>query len=80
MQAGGLMLVDNTGELQLMTSTSEAAGFVEVMQLNASAGPCIDCFRTGTAVSVEEISESARGPRSVPRRHSRVFGRCWQPP
>ena len=57
MQAGGLMRVDNMGELQLMTSTSEAAGFVEVMQLYASAGPCIDCFRTGTAVSVEEISE-----------------------
>ena len=62
MQAGGLMLVDNTGELQLMTSRSEAAGFVEVMQLNASAGPCIDCFRTGTAVSVKEISESAHWP------------------
>ena len=62
MQAGGLMLVDNTGELQLMTSTSEAAGFVEVMQLNASAGPCIDCFRTGKAVSVKEVSESTPWP------------------
>jgi len=56
MQAGGLMLVDGAGELQLMTSTSEAAGFVEVMQLNAAAGPCIDCFRSGTAVSVREIA------------------------
>lgn len=62
MQAGGLMLVDGTGELQLMTSTSEAADFVEVMQLDAAAGPCIDCFRTGTAVSVSEISASGRWP------------------
>ena len=62
LEAGGLMLVDGTGELQLMTSTSEAAGFVEVMQLNAAAGPCIDCFRTGTAVSVEDISLSEPWP------------------
>lgn len=62
MEAGGLMLVDGAGELQLMTSTSEAAGFVEVMQLNAAAGPCIDCFRTGVAVSVGDISASTLWP------------------
>lgn len=56
--AGGLMLVDSNGQLQLMTSTSEGADFVEVMQLNADSGPCIDCFTTGTAVSVPDI-ESA---------------------
>jgi len=56
MEAGGLMLVDGAGELQLMASTSEAAVFVEIMQLNASTGPCIDCFRTGVAVSAGNIS------------------------
>lgn len=62
MRAGGLMLVDGSGELQLMTSTSEAAGFVEVMQLNAAEGPCIDCFRNGAAVSVEDIAKGSRWP------------------
>jgi GAF domain-containing protein len=62
MEAGGLMLVDGNGQLQLMTSTSEAADLVEIMQLSAAAGPCIDCFRTGIAVSVGEISESDRWP------------------
>lgn len=62
MKAGGLMLVDGSGELQLMTSTSEAAGFVEVMQLNAAAGPCIDCFRSGAAVSVGDIGASSSWP------------------
>ncbi|QWT24487.1 GAF and ANTAR domain-containing protein [Subtercola sp. PAMC28395] len=62
MKAGGLMLVGGDGELQLMTSTSEAAGFVEVMQLNAAAGPCIDCFRTGVAVSVKDIAAPSRWP------------------
>lgn len=56
---GGLMLVDERGELQLMTSTSEGADFVEMMQLNASTGPCIDCFATGIAVSVPNIRDTA---------------------
>jgi GAF domain-containing protein len=53
--AGGLMLVDGDGQLQLMTSTSEAADLVEVMQIAASDGPCIECFTTGAAVSVPDI-------------------------
>lgn len=60
--AGGLMLVDDGGQLQLMTSTSEAADFVEVMQLTADSGPCIECFTTGRAVSVADIAETDRWP------------------
>ena len=55
---GGLMLVDQRGALQLMTSTSEGADFVEMMQLNAATGPCIECFTTGRAVSVPDIRDS----------------------
>lgn len=62
MHAGGMMLADGSGELQLMTSTSEAAAFVEMMQLNAAEGPCIDSFRTGAAVSVPNIAQSATWP------------------
>jgi hypothetical protein len=35
-EAGGLMLADAEGHLQLMTSTSESADLVEIMQLGAS--------------------------------------------
>lgn len=56
--SGGLMLLGGGGELELMTSTSEAADFVEMMQLAAAAGPCIDCFHSGTAVSVPDIEKS----------------------
>lgn len=56
--AGGLMLVDGDGHLQLMTSTSEGADLVEVMQLAADSGPCIECFTTATAVSVPDIQHS----------------------
>ena len=54
-QAGGLMLVDPTGELQLVASTSEDAELVEVFQLAAGRGPCLDCFRTGVAVTAGDI-------------------------
>lgn len=56
--AGGLMLVDGAGTLQLMTSTSEAADFVEIMQLGADSGPCIDCFTSGIAVTVPDIEDT----------------------
>ena len=57
-EAGGLMLADSEGHLQLMTSTSEHADLVEIMQLAADAGPCIDSFTTGIAVSVPDIQQS----------------------
>lgn len=59
MEAGGILLADGAGELQLMTSTSEAANLVELMQLAAASGPCIDCFKKGAAVSVSDIEEEA---------------------
>ena len=59
-EAGGLMLVDPAGQLQLVASTSEEAKLVELMQLAAGGGPCLDCFRTGNAVTVGDI-EAERG-------------------
>ena len=63
-QSGGLLLVDPAGELQLVASTSEDAKLVEVIQLAAGDGPCLECFRTGVAVTVGDIeAEAHRWPR-----------------
>lgn len=62
MDAGGLVLVNDAGELQLMTSTNEAAVVLESMQLAEAAGPCIDCFHTGNAVAIDDISTSTAWP------------------
>jgi GAF domain-containing protein len=60
---GGLLLADDSGDLQLAASTNEQADFVEIMQLAAGAGPCLDCFSTGVAVSVADIAaEGAQWP------------------
>lgn len=57
-EAAGLVLADDAGELQLLASTSEQADLVEILQLAAGAGPCVDCFRTGTVVDIADIAES----------------------
>lgn len=54
--AGGLMLGDSTGRMQLVASTSESAELVEVLQINAGSGPCLDCFASGTSVTVGDIA------------------------
>jgi GAF domain-containing protein len=56
--AGGLMLSSANGQLQLVASTSESADLVEILQLDAGEGPCVDCFRTGRSVTVGDIAES----------------------
>lgn len=56
--AAGLLLADPDDRLELVASTSEESRLVEVMQVAAEAGPCIDCFRTATVVSVPDITRA----------------------
>ena len=56
--AAGILLADQSGDLELVASTSEASRIVEIMQLAAHDGPCIECYRTGAAVSVPSIADS----------------------
>jgi len=56
--AAAILLADANGELDVMASTSEASRLVELIQLSAEAGPCVECFRTGEVISVPDIAES----------------------
>ncbi|WP_308287454.1 GAF and ANTAR domain-containing protein [Cryobacterium sp. 1639] len=63
-QAGGILLADSIGNLELVASTSEEAETVEIMILAAGSGPCIESYTTGTVVSVPSIDDTAqRWPR-----------------
>jgi GAF domain-containing protein len=53
-----ILLVGDDGNLSVVASTSESSRLVEVMQLSAEAGPCIESFKTGIVVSVPDISQS----------------------
>lgn len=61
--AAGLVLVDAAGELQVMASTSHESQMMETLQLEAGAGPCVDCFRTAAVVDIDDIAtQGSRWP------------------
>ena len=47
--AARVVLASPDGELRVAAASSEAAGLVELFQIQNDQGPCLDCFRTGTA-------------------------------
>ena len=53
--SAGILLMNDNGELEVVASTSEANTLVEIMQLDANAGPCLESFRTRAVVSVPDI-------------------------
>lgn len=53
--SAGILLMNETGDLEVVASTSEANTLVEIMQLDANAGPCLESFTTRTVVSVPDI-------------------------
>ena len=48
--AAGIMLAAPDGNLRVMASSSETMRFLELFELQAQQGPCVDCYRTGTPV------------------------------
>ncbi len=66
-EAAGFLLADPLHQLRLLAATSEQARELELFQLQADEGPCVDCYVTGQPVSVADIQEAAeRWPRFVP--------------
>jgi GAF domain-containing protein len=52
------MLVSPTGELRAVASSSEAMRIVELFELQAQEGPCLDCYRTRQPVLNQHLSEA----------------------
>jgi hypothetical protein len=66
-EAAGLLLVDPLEQLRLLAATSEETHELELFQLQADEGPCMDCYSTGQPVSVADLqAEADRWPRFVP--------------
>ncbi|MCI2423339.1 GAF and ANTAR domain-containing protein [Saccharopolyspora sp. K220] len=62
--AAGLLLSDQRGALRLVSSSTERARMLELFQLQAEEGPCLDCFRTSRQVSSTDLTPAeSRWPR-----------------
>ena len=59
--AAGVMLASPAGSLGLVASSSEAMRLLELFELQAQEGPCLDAFRTGEPTSQEDLQAGA-GP------------------
>jgi GAF domain-containing protein len=59
--AAGIILSAGDGELEVVASTNERSRLVEILQLRSGSGPCVECFTSGSVVSVPDID--AVGPK-----------------
>ena len=66
--AGGIMLADQRGGLEVMAASSHASRLVELFELQHEEGPCLEAFRSGRAVSkVDPAAMRAAWPVFTPR-------------
>ncbi|BBZ18583.1 GAF and ANTAR domain-containing protein [Mycolicibacterium gadium] len=66
-EAAGFLLADPLNQLRLLAATTEQARELELFQLQADEGPCVECYASGRPVSVADLTVTAeRWPRFVP--------------
>jgi GAF domain-containing protein len=72
--AAGVMLASPGGELQFVASSSESMRVLELFQIQADEGPCVDCFKGGGAIVNQALKEpDTRWPRFTPRAIAQGF-------
>lgn len=72
--SAGLLLADHSGVLHVVAASSEATRSLELFQVQRDEGPCLECYRTGEAVSIANLSlEGERWPHFVPAAAQRGF-------
>jgi GAF domain-containing protein len=74
-EAVAIMLAGTDGQLRVMGSSSDAMRVLEVFEIQAQEGPCVDCHRTGLpVVSADIAAESVRWPNFAPQASAAGFG------
>ena len=70
----GILLVDETGDLQFIAASDERTHLLELFQVQNEEGPCQDCFTTGAPTSADDLAAASdRWPLFAPRAVSAGF-------
>jgi GAF domain-containing protein len=63
-EAAGIMLAVPDGRLRVMASSSEAMRLLELFEIQAQEGPCLECHRSGLPVVNQDLAAvDGRWPR-----------------
>jgi len=66
--SAGLLLDDLRGGLQVLAATSEQTRLLDLLQIQSDAGPCLQAYRTGHQVHVDDLSaDTDRWPEFAAR-------------
>ena len=66
--AAGILLGDPSGGLHVFASSSEQSRLLELLQVEADVGPCLEAYRSGQPVLVENLAaDAARWPAFAER-------------
>jgi len=61
--AAGLLLANQRGELQVVATSNEQVRLLELFQLQNDEGPCLEAFGTGVAISKNTINTPSASQR-----------------
>jgi GAF domain-containing protein len=77
----GIMLTDHNGGLQVVASSSHTMKRLELFELQHSEGPCIDCYRSASRVTSEDLgADRTRWPRFAPEAIEHGMHSAWALP
>src|SRR4051794_6439162 len=64
--AAGILLGDAESIRRVVATTNEEVEWMELLQLQAEEGPCVDCYRSGVPVSVTDLADATlRWPQFI---------------
>lgn len=77
----GIMLDDQRGGMRVLASTSEGMRMLELLELEANEGPCLEAFRSGARAGATDLTEATeRWPRFAPAALARGFTSAYALP
>lgn len=75
--AGGVMLVDGSGHLQVLASSDEPTRLMELYELQRAEGPCVEAHQTGRPVVEPDLRTDPRWPAFTSHAVDAGFGAAF---